>query len=508
MDEIKYKLEKAKDGNPTLIAIKDGKEFPLHSRICPVKESSSTDYTILPEKFDLIIAIGCGLGYSLIPLKKEINKFKKIIIIDKNKETKKFISQNPHSDYLVEQTNAVFLEGLNSSEIYKKIISLIDFDTIKGISVIEHPQSFRILPEYYSEIKSVINKIINKKASDAASINAFGKLYLKNALKNIPVLKNYSNISSLFRQFKNFPVLVIASGPSLDNNISFLKKIQDKVFIIAADSAGGPLYQNGIIPDFIISVDPQPYIEEHLRLIPEDISAYIFSMTANTKSVKKHNGFVTMTSHPVCQFIEELSESVSQNIDSLTGNVSGDALIFAYRAGFTYIGLLGLDFSFSDYSIYAKGSAYQNRYSIFFQNRILPVETANLNYIMKSSGGTVCEGKLSRKSFINYRNSYEEMIKKNIITGVYNINFSGLDINGTERISIEDFAERFCLKSIPKNEMISALKKKSPALNEIINLFKKNISDEIFTEIISTSLGKKPDNSRSAKFKKMLSSLK
>ena len=508
MDEIKYKLETAKDGNPTIIAIKEGKEFPLHSRISPIKESASADYSIVPEKFDLIIFIGCGLGYSLIPLKTEINKFKKVIIIDDNKELKKFISQNPHTDFLVKQKNVIFLEGLKISEINNKIIPMIDFDAIKGISVIEHPQSFRIFPEYYSEIKSIINKIINKKASDAASINAFGKLYLINALKNIPLLKNYSNISRLFRQFENFPAVVIASGPSLDSNISFLRNIQDKIFIIAADSAGGPLAQNGIIPDFVISVDPQPYIEEHLRLIPENNSAYIFSITANAQSVKKHNGFITMTSHPVCQFIEELSGSVSQSIDSLTGNVSGDALIFAYRAGYRNIGLMGLDFSFSDYSIYAKGSAYQNRFSLFFQNRIIPVETANLNYIMKSSGGTVCEGKLTRKSFINYRNSFEEMIKKNNISGVYNINNSGLDIKGTERISIKNFADRFCLKTIPKNDMISALKKKSPALNGIINLFKKNITDEIFTEIISASLGKIPDNHRSAKFRKMLRSIK
>lgn len=508
MNGISYKIETAKDGMPVLIIIKDGREFPLHSRISPSKEGLSANYEINPEKFDLLIIIGCGLGYHLIPLKTEIRKYNKIIIIDANPDTKKNILKNSLTDFLAAEKNIIFISGLKSADIHEKIISLIDFNHIKGISLIEHPQSFRILNEYYSDVKSSINKIIDKKASDAASINAFGKLYLKNAMKNISLMKNYCSVKNLFDKFKNMPALIVASGPSLDSSISFLREIQNKIFIIAADSACGTLYKNSILPDFVISIDPQPYIEEHLRLIPDRVSAFIFSMTADTRSVKKHTGYISMTTHPVCQLIEEIEPGVSSGIDSLTGNVTGDALMFAVRAGFNNIGLMGLDFSFYDYSIYARGSAYQNRYSLFFQNRTLPVETANLNYIMKSSGGTIYEGKLTRKSFINYRNSFEDMIRKNGITGIYNINETGLDIQGTERISIEQYAEQFCIRNISKNEIISGIKEESSVLDNVINSYKKNITPALFSEILSASLGKNISDHVSGKFIKLAQGIK
>jgi hypothetical protein len=177
------------------------------------------------------------------------------------------------------------------------------------------------------------------------------------------------------------------------------------------------------------------------------------------------------------------------SVDSRTGSVAGDAVMLAIKSGFREIGLIGFDSAFSGFSIYARGTAYQRRYAEFFQNRVVNVETSNFNYIMKSSRGYRREGKYTRKSFIQYKESIEKLIGVHDAGIFHNINDTGIPLEGIAHTAFPDFIERACGEKINKQEILKETGAGGPGagINEE-TLFDRFFDPEIFERICENSL--------------------
>ncbi len=70
-------------------------------------------------------------------------------------------------------------------------------------------------------------------------------------------------------KWRNAPVFVVGNGPSLDNDIKFLRKYQDKAIIIACGTAFDSLYHAGIQPDFYGCTERTPQVAQTIRMIPD-----------------------------------------------------------------------------------------------------------------------------------------------------------------------------------------------------------------------------------------------
>ena len=64
-----------------------------------------------------------------------------------------------------------------------------------------------------------------------------------------------SRLDSIQDKFKDYPVISVAAGPSLDKNFHLLKDIQDKCVIIAADAVLEKLLDNGIRPHIVTCLE-------------------------------------------------------------------------------------------------------------------------------------------------------------------------------------------------------------------------------------------------------------
>lgn len=62
--------------------------------------------------------------------------------------------------------------------------------------------------------------------------------------------------------FKDKPVLYIAAGPSLDENIEWIKENQDRFYIVCIGRALGKLLENDIRVDIVTTIDEQDKVEE------------------------------------------------------------------------------------------------------------------------------------------------------------------------------------------------------------------------------------------------------
>jgi hypothetical protein len=96
----------------------------------------------------------------------------------------------------------------------------------------------------------------------------YTKITSLNAMDNLPfLLDNYTTFQLLNILPKGVPAIIVAAGPSLNKNIGELKKAVGRACIIAVDTALKPLLNNGVIPDFLVTVDGEksPVLFEHER---------------------------------------------------------------------------------------------------------------------------------------------------------------------------------------------------------------------------------------------------
>lgn len=96
--------------------------------------------------------------------------------------------------------------------------------------------------------------------------------YLTNLIRPLEVISQDYNILSREFNFKkgffhNKPFMLIASGPSLQKNIEFLKEHAQNFIIVAASSSLSYLEQNDIQPQIVLHLDPfDPSIQSFTRL--------------------------------------------------------------------------------------------------------------------------------------------------------------------------------------------------------------------------------------------------
>lgn len=86
--------------------------------------------------------------------------------------------------------------------------------------------------------------------------------YAENLAKGVFSYSNVRSISTLVKSNSVYdkPVLLVAAGPSLENNIHIIKEYQDKFIVICADVILYRLMLEGIVPDFVCCIDPNPAV--------------------------------------------------------------------------------------------------------------------------------------------------------------------------------------------------------------------------------------------------------
>lgn len=492
-----FTIEPSKSGPPTLAVLAEGKKVYLHSRVDPLKEGESLRGRFDPGKYDLLVVLGVGLGYHLAPLAELSDRYRLIVLIDALPGMERTLA--PSAAALADDTERVrFLCGLSPDAAERELEHLIDLESAGGIQVVEHPASLRACTVYYEDVKALLERIINRKAGEKATVGAFGFRYLMNIVRNLAQIGSFRPAAPLFGAFEGYPALVLTPGPSLEELLPLVRERQGKVYIVAADSALPVLSRSGITADFTVSIDPQVYVHEHFAHGLPGRTVPVYALPVHPLPFRRFPGLVYLNSHPLCQLIEERRPGLFGSANSATGNVAGDAVMLARRLGFAPLGLAGFDFSFPRYCIYCRGSAYQERFACYFQERFAPVESRNFLYVLRSSRGLRQGGLHTRHSFLRYRDGIGRLIAD---TGLHvrSLTSRGVPMEG---VPIEDAADFLGgLKDMvpSKEEVIGQRMAEVPLLDRggitkpVLSLLN---DEEILGRVLAASLMAAPDSPR------------
>ena len=138
------------------------------------------------------------------------------------------------------------MNKLSSTYLTKDKVEVV---YLKNYAVVKSQELLELTQKVYETCKT--------KMIDINTLNKYSKRWLANSLKNIATI-NSSNIyklSDLEGKFTGQTALIIAAGPSLNDNIEKIKANRDKFVIFAVNKVLRVLEANSITPDFAVCLE-------------------------------------------------------------------------------------------------------------------------------------------------------------------------------------------------------------------------------------------------------------
>lgn len=447
-------------GIPTLQVTMGEKKVFLHSKRDPLKEARRFAESVTATKQNVVVVVGFGLGYHIEEL---LNIDENVFII------------------VIEPSPLLLREALKTRDVshifLSKRVSFVvdtltpDYESISpSIScarLVFYAPYRTLFPRQLETISEGFKSSINRREINTATLKRFDRLWTKNTFKNAAYFFSLEGIQALRYAFRNSPGIVVCAGPSLEEDIPTLKKLMNKCILIAVDTVFWPLIKRGIVPDFVVSVDPQ-FINS-LSLAPPgerwekkgEASTLIADPAIYPTLLKNFHGKKLISSSVFSP--GKLIERFSGEKGSIAagGSVAIAAFDFARVLGTDPIILTGLDLSYKSGRTHLKGS-FIEIYALSKADRFQTVDTISTRSIrrgspifMRDKSGDMVT---SDKRLLLYKSWFENHMKGSGMR-VINATRGGLNIEGIENRGLEDLEKEASWPEKNKKEQMERVKK-------------------------------------------------
>lgn len=246
------KVEFRASKNNSLTCSKDG--FSLHSNYNPEAEANKFVNNIKTDFIPTnIIITGPCLPYLCDPLKSRF-KNANIIAIQYTKD---------FSDYNSAWDKVFIVDSKKTAlDFQEELFSHFGEEQLFSSLFLSWKPSENPFQDEYSIAWEGIKLALDKSKSIIGTISFFNKTWLFNSLRFFKYSKNIFSLKKI-----NHDIIITASGPSLLNQIEFIKTHKNNFFVMALSSSVCVLLKNEIIPDAILSTDGGYYAKRHLKIL-------------------------------------------------------------------------------------------------------------------------------------------------------------------------------------------------------------------------------------------------
>ncbi|TLP38512.1 motility associated factor glycosyltransferase family protein [Arcobacter arenosus] len=371
--------------------------------------------------FPFLLMMGIGSGAHIQKLIQQSNGIKEIIIVDESYEMLKvsfhLLDWRPIFMYFKQKNHGLhFCIGSNSQEISRIVLNTI----YKNFSY-----QFYLIP-FYTHYKSKFFDEFKEKFIEKIDIAFTGQGFYDDEIISLEhTIKNLNDDLPVYRYSnklpKNSTAFIVASGPSIDKDIEYIKKHKDNVVLISCGTALRVLYKNGISPDFHMEIERPTFMasiienygtKEYLKNIDmiglNVIDPKVYSMFKSAKIYFRDN--------------DAGSSIVPEDIPKLNHcnpTIVNGALSFLSDIGFQNIFMFGTDMGFKDpESHHSKDTIYYNtkehkvntldllkeKFPGNFDKEEKFMTTNIFNWCKQRAENCILDYKVKRKIKINYFN--------------------------------------------------------------------------------------------------------
>jgi hypothetical protein len=213
----------------------------------------------------------------------------------------------------------------------------------------------------------LIGELINKNlllCAGAKSDIMLGNYILENVISNFRRIHECFDVSKLKDAFKGKPCIIVGAGPSLNDHLEELKKLNDEVLIFAAGSSISVLANANIKPHMQFAICPTAEEFTRLKFMESYEVPLIFGSRLNHNVLYSHAGPLGYVSTETGGLIEEWLEEnlkirdleVLKFLPKESQTIVSIAIAIAIHFGIGPIILLGVDLAYQNNNRYAKGA--------------------------------------------------------------------------------------------------------------------------------------------------------
>ncbi len=371
MDSTGYTIEQSKNGMNTIVHKSDSRPSYIHSKYDPQDEaerfiSQFEDQIDFKDKH--VIIFGAGLGYHIEVLLKKYPKLS-ISLYEPNLELFKIIaSQENFQETPWNRLKNLYVE-CNAQDRALHIQQFVEsiFDKVQLIVWPGYEKLFTDeLRTFTQEFQA---SIINRRQGLVTNF-AFEKRWTINSMMNLAKTSKSPNILQDFPQgvFNNKPALLVAAGPSLNEEIEHIRKIKDDglAYIFSVGSAINTLIKNGIIPDATCTYDPQDINYRVLSILNEqginDVPI-IYGSSVGFETIKDYPGpilhMITSQDTVASLFLRKQSGNELKSVQDAP-SIAVIAIQMLHSIGCNPVILVGQNLAYLNEQYYATGADSHN----------------------------------------------------------------------------------------------------------------------------------------------------
>ncbi len=255
----------------------------IHSMYYPLKEAynfAKYRENQLKNKNHIVI-YGVGLGYHIYEMLKLISNDSVVELYDVDEEIIEIGLKYGLLEEILKDQRVKFVHGYTGDILTSFSKSIKNSD-----SFIVFKPEIKVMPKQFEDFKGVMDRF-------EIGITEFvrhGRMAKKNMELNNKV--ECEMIDDFYNKYDSHgkPIVIVASGPSLNLNLEKLKSIRDKVVIFAVGSSLKLLMNYGIKPDMITIIDPQEIVYNQFQGFENLDVPLCFLSTASNLAVTKYNG--------------------------------------------------------------------------------------------------------------------------------------------------------------------------------------------------------------------------
>lgn len=435
-NESSIVVEQARNGYETLAIWHEGKIVQIHSKYDPQREVD-TFLQRFPQLADSshIFIIGIGLGYHIAQIIAE-NPSVKLTIYEPNEAILfNYLQQN-------KLTN-------NISELFVSLHDVKDLEKLAKnftdeTATMVWPSYQRLYVEEIQETQQNLVKLL-KHTRDSLGVNvSFQHRWIVNSLLNYPKTIKTSNIISVEYQkvFDDKPVIIVAAGPSLNEELPLLKAIKEEesAYIFAVGSAINALLHANITPHAVFSYDPasmnqlviQKIKDENITNIP-----LVFGTSVGCETIMHYPGklvHMVTSADTLASNILRISPKV---IIEDSPSIAVMALQVVKKLNMAPIILVGQNLGYVNDTYYAQGIKYD-----YFEDSVTEEQKKKMITVKDVHGHDM----LTDDSFMRMKHGLEIVIQKYPYGRVINTTKQGAHIQGTEYTTLEEVRETYLTK--------------------------------------------------------------
>jgi hypothetical protein len=357
------------------LTLPSGSARPLHSTVDPVREARRLVSTISGEGFLVFLGLGGGFAPRAALEREETRR---VLIIEYGcGGAAELLCMRDYISLLGDPRVSVLLDpGAETVETYltRHYQPVLD----GGIRV------FPLLPRTegdaaFTEAAKGIKRAIDASSRDYSVQAWFGKRWFSNILQNLPLAEKSCWSLPPVRK-----AAVTAAGPSLDGQLSLLKKERSGLFLLATDTSLPALLGADIVPDGVLSIDCQHISYQHFfTAVPKNTFLFLDLASPHTVAARAEKCFFLAGGHPLTRYIRTAWRPLPE-LDTSGANVTYAACSLAESLGAREISLYGADFSYPEGKTYARDT-YIYPFFEKSQNRFSPMEAQHSAFLYRGS---------------------------------------------------------------------------------------------------------------------------